>query len=84
MAGATRGCGASCTGGAACNLGGDGRCRHPPRDIDVSDPDAVDWQRIADVLVTMAEFERLARAGELPDEGRLVEIPLLTEKRQVY
>ena len=40
-----------------------------PGDIDVSDPDAVDWQRITDVLLTMAEFERLALAGELPRDG---------------
>jgi len=40
-----------------------------PRDIDVSDPDAVDWERITDVLLTMAEFERLACVGELPRDG---------------
>jgi hypothetical protein len=45
-----------------------------PEDIDVSDPDAIDWQRIADVLLTMAEFERWALSGraaerEVPGRG---------------
>ena len=49
-----------------------------PSDIDMSDPGAIDWQRITDVLLTMAEFERWALQGELPDAGGLVEIPLPT------
>jgi len=55
-----------------------------PGDIDVSDLDAVDWERITDVLVTMAEFERRALTGELSDAGCLVEIPLPTEERPVH
>jgi hypothetical protein len=49
-----------------------------PGDIDVSDPGAIDWQRIADVLLTMAEFEQRVLMGELPDAGGLVEAPLPT------
>jgi len=52
-----------------------------PGDIDVSDLGAIDWQRIADVLLTMAEFDRWAPQGELPNAGRLVEISLPTEEQ---
>jgi hypothetical protein len=31
-----------------------------PPDIDVSDPGAGDWERITDVILTTAEFERWA------------------------
>jgi hypothetical protein len=63
-----------------------------PEDIDVSDPDAIDWERIADVLLTMAEFERCGLMGKLPKTGvwcrdatgRLAEIPVPTENRQVH
>jgi len=40
-----------------------------PRDIDISDPGAIDWERIVEVLLTMAEFERLALVGALPRDG---------------
>jgi hypothetical protein len=63
-----------------------------PRDIDISDPSTIDWERIADVLLTMAELERCALLGKLPKDGLwcrdatggLVEIPVQTENRQVH
>jgi hypothetical protein len=63
-----------------------------PSDIDISDPGAIDWERIADVLLTMAEFERCALLGKLPKDGLwcrdatggLVEVPVQTENRKVH
>jgi len=49
-----------------------------PSDIDISDPGAIDWKRITDVLLAMAEFERQALMGELPEGRCLIEIPLPT------
>jgi hypothetical protein len=60
-----------------------------PSDIDISDPGAIDWQRITDVLLTTAAFERCALLGKLPEAGlwcrdatgRLAEIPVPTAEQ---
>jgi hypothetical protein len=60
-----------------------------PSDIDISEPAGIDWQQITDVLLTMAEFERCALLGKLPEAGlwcrdatgRLAEIPVPTEEQ---
>ena len=63
-----------------------------PHDIDISDPDAVDWERITDVLLAMEAFERWLRRGCLPknviwcrdETGQLVEVGLPVEERLVH
>ena len=64
-----------------------------PHDIDISDPDTVDWERITDVLLAMVAFEPLlARLSELPEggfwcrdeTGQFVEVPLPIEGLLVH
>ena len=64
-----------------------------PHDIDISDPDAVDWERITDVLVAMEAFERwVTRLSELPadglwgrdETGQFVEVPVPLETPPVH
>ena len=63
-----------------------------PHDIDISDPDSVDWERITDVLLAMEAFERWLRRGGVPknviwcrdETGQLVEVGLPVEERLVH
>jgi hypothetical protein len=64
-----------------------------PEDIDISDPDTVDWERITDVLLAMVAFEPLlARLSELPEDGlwcrdetgQFVEVPVPIARRPVH
>ena len=64
-----------------------------PQDIDISDPNAVDWERIADVLLAMEAFQEwVVRLSELPEDGlwcrdetgQFVEIPVPTAERLVH
>ena len=63
-----------------------------PQDIDISDPDAVDWERITDVLLTMAAFEQRVLQDGLPKDGlwcrdetgQFVEVAVATEKQLVH
>ena len=64
-----------------------------PHDIDISDPDSVDWERITDVLLAMEAFQEwVVRLSELPEDGlwcrdetgQFVEIPVPTAERLVH
>ena len=64
-----------------------------PQDIDISDPETVDWERIADVLLAMEAFEQwVVRLSELPEDGlwcrdetgQFVEVPVPIAKRPVH
>ena len=63
-----------------------------PHDIDISDPDSVDWERITDVLLAMEAFEQWLLRGCLPKDilwcrdetGQFVEVVVPTEKRLVH
>ena len=63
-----------------------------PHDIDISDPDSVDWERITDVLLAMEAFEQRMFRDGLPkyglwcrdETGQFAEVAVPTEKRLVH
>ena len=63
-----------------------------PHDIDISDPDSVDWERITDVLLAMEAFEQRMFRDGLPKDGlwcrdeteQFVEVAVPSGKQPVH